>query len=165
MEKQNTTVRRRSGDAELWRTAFARMEQKRYSAWWASGWRASRSSGVSRAEARIEEIKGKQEVRRRSDDAELWRTAFARMEQKRYLAWWALGWRASRSSGVSRAEARKERKLKVNRRSAAVRTDAELWRTAFARMEQKRYSAWWALGWRASRSSGVSRAEAEKKES
>jgi hypothetical protein len=53
--------------------------RKRFWTLFKLGWRASRSSGVSRAkERRKNEVKGKDEVRRRSDDAELWRTAFAR---------------------------------------------------------------------------------------
>src|SRR5580698_6387460 len=52
---------------------------------------------------RKNEVEGKQEVRRRSTDAELWRTAFARWEQIRFRPC-SLSWRASRSSGVSRAK-------------------------------------------------------------
>ena len=39
-------------------------------------------------------------------------------------------------------------------------TYGELWRTAFARLEQTQYSALLVFGWCASRSSGVSRAKA-----
>jgi hypothetical protein len=49
-------------------------------------------------------VKGKREARRRSDGAELWRTAFAR-EPDDVLDLVQVGWPASRSSGVSRAKA------------------------------------------------------------
>jgi hypothetical protein len=71
----------------------------------ALGWRASRSSGVSRAKAewrlqacirlrgqglpfRLSVVKAKQEVRRRSEEAELWRTAFARRDERRFRPCW-----------------------------------------------------------------------------
>ena len=85
--KVKQEVRRRSAESELWRTAFARREQMRYSALLTFGWRASRSSG-SRAKA---EVKGKREARRRSAGAELWRTAFARKGEMRFLALLAFG--------------------------------------------------------------------------
>ena len=51
----------------------------------------------------------------------------------RYLALLALGWRASRSFGVSRAKEREKMKPKVNMEVRRRSDDAELWRTAFAR--------------------------------
>jgi hypothetical protein len=52
------------------------------------------------------DVNVKHAVRRRSAEAELWRTAFARQKtERRFSTLLALGWRASRSSGVRRAKA------------------------------------------------------------
>jgi hypothetical protein len=71
----------------------------------ALGWRASRSSGVSRGEGKMK-FKGKHEVRRRWDDAELMADSLRPVGTKTIFGLLALGWRASRSSGVSRAKAK-----------------------------------------------------------
>jgi hypothetical protein len=106
---------------------------------------------------RKNEVQGKQEVRRRSDGAELWRTAFARMAERGFRP---VGFRAG-VPAVAPASAGRRRnevqgKQEVRRRSP----DAELWRTAFARMTERGFRPCWLPGWRASRSSGVSRAKA-----
>src|SRR6202021_778726 len=97
---------------------------------WLLGWRASRSSGVSRAKA---EVKGKHEVRRRSVDAELWRTAFARKGEMRFSAFgfWAGVPAVAPASAGRRNERMAEVKGKHEVRRRSV--NAELWRTAFAR--------------------------------
>src|ERR1700731_4218506 len=140
-------VRRRSVDAELWRTAFARKGEMRFSAFgfWA-GVPAVAPASAGRRNERMDEVKGKHEVRRRSVDAELWRTAFARKGEMRFSAFgfWAGVPAVAPASAGRRNERMDEVKGKHEVRRRSV--DAELWRTAFARKGEMRFSAFgfWA---------------------
>jgi hypothetical protein len=76
---------------------------------------APASTGRRQNEVEAKHEKAKQEVRCRSDGVELWRTAFARREQKRCSALLAFRLACSRSSGVSRAKAEVKVKHEVRR--------------------------------------------------
>src|ERR1700721_231185 len=102
-------VRRRSVNAELWRTAFARKGEMRFSAFgfWA-GVPAVAPASAGRRNERMDEVKGKHEVRRRSVNAELWRTACARKGEMRFSAFgfWAGVPAVAPASAGRRLEAR-----------------------------------------------------------